>query len=232
MKFDLLFGYMGDDGQRDRCFGWVLAWWKSHFPDVHVCMGRNFDKPFHRGRARNDAFESAVADLIIVADADTVPNSDAIRAALLMVDIQEAPWVLPYGEERYYNLSENETDRILKSDPTADLLEPSDPEQWEHKITSWAGCLVMHRTAWNELGGYDERFEGWGYEDNAFRLALDTLAGPHKRIDSYVSHLWHPIAPGTTFDSPTIGQNRTLFRAYERALGNETKMRKVLADGE
>jgi hypothetical protein len=37
------------------------------------------------------------------------------------------------------------------------------------------GQIVVPRAAFDELGGWDERFEQWGGEDAAFCYALDTL---------------------------------------------------------
>ena len=78
----ILFPYRGDDGHRDRLFGWVLRWWQANFPDAQICVGRNFDRPFNRAAARNAAHEDATGDLLIVADADTVPTAAGVRAAI------------------------------------------------------------------------------------------------------------------------------------------------------
>ena len=37
--------------------------------------------------------------------------------------------------------------------------------------------LVVHREAYEAVGGHDERFLGWGSEDQAFALALTVLVG-------------------------------------------------------
>lgn len=222
----VLFGYRGDDGPRDVLFANVLRWWKVHYNDAQICMGRNFDQPFNRGKARNEAFKDATGDIIIVADADTLPTVDGVDLAIEEILEGRARWMLPYGPDRYYNLSEERTKSILNSGATT----IPEPVTWEHKITSWAGCLIMPRAAYEAVGGYDERFVGWGYEDNAFQFALDTIWGPHARIDSFCCHLWHAIEPGTTFDSPTIGANRALFGKYQAAVGRPEDMKEVRCD--
>lgn len=224
----VLFGYRDDGGPRDVLFGYVLRWWHRHYPEAQICVGRNFDDPFHRGKARNAAHHVAETDILIIADADTVPDVTGVDLAVEMLLEEQAPWVLPYGLDRYYNLSEDATLHILKHQPN-EIREPSDAGDWEHKLTSWAGCLVIPRAAWDAVGGYDERFIGWGYEDNAFQFALDTVWGAHRRIDAYCCHLWHAIEPGTTFDSPFIAKNRSLYRIYEQANGDPDRMRQVLA---
>jgi hypothetical protein len=208
----VLFPYRGDDGPRDRIFGWVLRWWNANFPEAEICVGRNFDDPFNRGKARNDAFGQSHGQVVVVADADTVPTGEGVRAAIADV-IEARCWSIPYAENRYYNLTEQATADVL-SWTTRNAIPEPDEHLWDHKITSWAGCLVIPREAWERVGGYDERFVGWGYEDNAFRVKLDRLWGPHRREDSYCCHLWHPVAEGSTFDQPEIERNRTIFLRY------------------
>jgi hypothetical protein len=211
----VLFPYRGDDGHRDKLFGYVLRWWQHHFPEAEICVGRNFDTPFNRSAARNDAFDQSTGSVLIVADADTVPTVEGVKASLAEV-VATKCWSIPYAELRYYNLSEDATNFILNQPIDQEFTEPDHPDEYEHKITSWAGCLILPREAWETVDGYDERFVGWGFEDNSFRLKLDKLWGPHNRQDSYCCHLWHPIEPNSTFEQPSIEHNRALFRAYQR----------------
>lgn len=214
MSVSVLFGYLHDDGRRDVLFGYTLRWWKTNFPDYQICVGRNFDQPFHRGKARNDAFVDATGDTLIIADADTIPTVDGVTEAVGNTQAHNW-WTLPYGEERYYNLTEEYTNLLLEQGPDGDLPEPTEG-QWDHRVTSWAGCLILPRGAFVEVGGYDERFVGWGGEDNAFQLCLDSLWGQHCRVDSYVSHLWHPRGDAD-FSQPNWPRNQALLRRYQKA---------------
>jgi hypothetical protein len=58
---------------------------------------------------------------------------------------------------------------------------------------SWSCCIVIPRAVWDDLGGFDERFRGWGFEDMALQSIVVGLYG-HERIAGDVYHLWHPIA--------------------------------------
>jgi predicted glycosyltransferase involved in capsule biosynthesis len=194
-------------------------------PGVEIVIGPS-EEPFNRSAARNTAFAGSHGDVLLIADADTIFHADQILAAVEMVQ-KERTWVIPYAW--YYNLSEEVTDNILELDPGETILEPANPSLWEHKIVSWAGLLVMPREAFEEVGGYDERFEGWGFEDNAFRLALDTLWAPHQRIDwGYCLHLWHPVTKHDRFEQPQIETNRGLYMRYEAAHRDPARMRLVL----
>jgi len=49
------------------------------------------------------------------------------------------------------------------------------------------------REAFDALGGWDERFCGWGGEDHAMMRAMDTVYWPHKTLPGSVLHIWHPM---------------------------------------
>lgn len=227
----VLIPWRTDDGQRDRVLDWILRRYALMWPEVQVVLGTNDDEPFNRSSARNNAAEQADGDVFVIADADTiVPDFGRLTWAAHAVDSGLAPWIVPYAENQYFNLSMGATESLLGMEPDVPLaMNPRFAIAWEHKITSWAGALVLTRSAFEAVGGYDERFNGWGYEDNSFRYAMDTLVGPHERLDGAAWHLWHPIAEGTNFDQPHIKFNRELYERYTSAQGKPAYMRQVVA---
>lgn len=220
----ILIPYRADQGPRDEIFHWLLSRYEKLLPEAEICIGENSDEPFSRSKARNDAYRKATRPYFLVADADTLFHRDQIEAGLNLVK-QAGVWVLPY--QWYYNLSQEFTAEVLKSQPDVTIAEPEVPTQWEHRIESWAGLLLMPRKAYEEVGGYDERFVGWGYEDNSFQLALDSLWSPFQRLAcGYCLHLWHP--PGLGFSSPNIAQSRMLWNQYRTAAGSARRMKTVV----
>lgn len=207
---------------------WLYARYRKLFADwdAEIVVADNDENPFNRSAARNYAFYGSTGDILLIADADTLFHRDQIETAIQMIE-RGANWVIPYNT--YYNMSEAATDNILALDPTETVVEPTSAAMWEHKIQSWAGLLVMPREAFAEAGGYDVRFSGWGYEDNAFRYAVDTMWGPHDRVTwGYALHLWHPVTAQNSFTSPSIETNRALYRDYESAAYSRDAMRRVL----
>lgn len=219
--------YRYENRSRDRAYKWVeerwFQWMASSLPIEEIIVigdhgGRG--DPFSRGVARNRAFSAAVGDAIIIADADTFVPLKSIVTALVHLD-NGAPWVLPY--DVYWNLDQATTERVLRHSPSHFSMDGI--FQYEHRIEgSTAGTLIMRPAAFQAVGGYDERFVGWGYEDNAFALALDTLVGPHATVQGSAYHLWHPRNEGDNFSQPFIDPNRALYERYRLAATSPNAM--------
>lgn len=199
---------------RQKSFAWLLSRYAGLLGDYELVYG-DPDRNQNRAAARNALVAQTDGDLLLIADADTVFQFDQIVRGVNAIVGSGASWVIPYDEERYYNLTADETALVWRSPTDAGVPEPSDPRQWDHKITSWAGLLLVPRAAFDAVGGYDERFQGWGFEDNAFRAALDRIVGPFTRTSGYALHLWHPAPEDQCFGQPHIHENRDLFRMYE-----------------
>src|SRR5690606_19624942 len=53
---------------------------------------------------------------------------------------------------------------------------------------------VVTRNLWETVGGFDERFGGWGHEDRAFLHGAELLFGGRRRVRGGQCVLWHPRA--------------------------------------
>lgn len=204
--------YRHDDlGYREKDWFWCWRWWNAFgYKDTEICVSDdNENEPFNRSRARNNAVAKSSGSILVFADADTVVDQIALAEAVREVANRRAPWVIPY--QWYYNLSQEYTDKLHENEKPHRIAETETDFSYEHRILSWAGILVVPREAYDQVGGYDERFEGWGHEDVAFRIKLDAEYGKHTRTEGNAYHLWHPINPKQTFNSPNELANRRLF---------------------
>lgn len=217
MTVDVIVPYRSDGGHRAQLWEWCANWWAVRFPDYRIITADSGHDLFNRGASRNRAVRDSTADVLFIADADTFASPEAIAHGVEVVG-DGMSWVIPYDLDRYYNLSEKATRDRLKfpADPAVPITEPWDSDDWEHKLTSWAGALIVRRVDYIAAGGYPE-FPRWGYEDDCFRAALDMVAGAHLRVPGFCLHLWHPASEDDRFGNSDIEANRAVAMRYKRA---------------
>ena len=154
--------------QPDRvaAFQHVTALWRN--AGFNVILGDSSpDRPFNLSRARNSAVEQATTDVVVVADADTVPDMNAVQTAIYACRRHGGVW---YPFTTYHYLSATVT-------PGDDLNEAPAEQVYQHSV---GGLFIIRRTDYWRLGGFDERFQGWGGEDTAFHLAASHLSTTHR----------------------------------------------------
>lgn len=216
----------GTNEWRLRSFDWIISRYRALYPGAELILADGGGPEFNRSTFINYGVSQATRDVVLIADADTISYSEFVGRGLELLDAG-APWVIPYGDADYYNSDQVSAERILASDPTTFVT----PDQitWEHKLKSWSGQVMIRREDFESVGGFDPRFRGWGYEDNAFVAACDTLLGDHVRVpDGWTIHIWHPAPVETTWDQPHIDQNRALFAQYDVAHGNFEAMQRLV----
>lgn len=155
---------------------------------VHIpAIGR----PFNKARACNAGFSHARATILALVDADTFVPKAALHASIEAVH-GELDVVRPYG--RLLELDEDATRAIGEGGPLPDAPPAARDDAREgERIPLCGGIAVLKSSAFESVGGMDERFEGWGGEDDALSVAL-TRAGLQCGIleQGAAFHLAHP----------------------------------------
>ncbi len=82
------------------------------------------------------------------------------------------------------------------------------------------GLIHLFRTAvFRELGGYNEEFVGWGYEDEEVVARFDKLGHPRKILENYNAfHLDHPRKMG---DSVQVFKNYYRYLVVKNMLAED-----------
>ncbi|HET8784073.1 MAG TPA: hypothetical protein VFM38_00440, partial [Candidatus Limnocylindrales bacterium] len=214
-----------DDGPRDALWRYCRARWERYFPDVAIFEGHHDDGPFNRSAAVNRAAEAAGEwDLGIVIDSDVMLSVSQVRAAIATAsETGRVTW----AHRRWRGIREDMTLRIVADQ--RDMGAELDRDELDLIVErtnplSWSCCFVVPRAVWDDTGGMDERFQGWGFEDMAWQSLIVGLYG-YERITGDVIHLFHPrseerITPGLSRGtaSPEYVTNARLGRRYMVAL--------------
>ncbi len=247
-RISLLVPFRADHPERDRNWNWLRQYWEHELPDAEIIMGSNFDYPFCKTAAVNDAFSRATGDIIVILDADCYISGDVITYCAESIRAQRKRgrklWYIPY--RRFYRLNEIASLWLLNSDP-ADPMQFGDPPpagQLENLPASashghWFGAMIqiMPREAFEVAGGMDTRFAGWGCEDVSFLYAVDTLYARHRTYNAPVYHIGHPVIKGDWMATrqwvgqPNAEMNDALAGRYEFAAGDKRLMRRLIAGG-
>jgi hypothetical protein len=172
-----------DDGHRAAACRAVCAHLRSALPNTPLLLADSGHEPFNRAASRNLGARHALpGDILVVCDADTLPEAQSLKIAI----------VRAYDNRLHYPFA---VVNYLSEVGTAGMLagQQPDPEQIEHSIPSaQGGVMVMRASAWLEAGGMDERFTGWGFEDNAWYATVARAVGPPIHHAGVAWHLWHP----------------------------------------
>lgn len=217
MSVAVLVPWRPDGGPRQTVWAWVRQQW-ARWPDWEIVTGAPPDGPWSKGAAVADALRQTSADVLVVADADVW--SYGIPAAVTAVADSRARWAMPHHLVR--RLTEDATRAVLDGAPL-----DGQPTQETHPGVAGGGLVVLARDVLEGVP-MDPGFEGWGQEDQAWALALTTLAGPMWRGTADLFHLWHPPAPRR---SRAVGSTASLarYRRYQAASGQASQMRALVA---
>lgn len=211
-----------DGGWRDRLWRYVRARLERELPDWPIHEGHHDDGPFNRAAAINTAAELAGDwEIALIVDGDTLAPPEALQTGALLAATHG--YMVNCHDLRVM-LKEQATRRIIESgrlDPVNGWRKP----QWVERIwyESPSAGVAVRRDLYDRVGGFDERFVGWGHEDSAFRHACETLSGaPMLRVAMDCYHLWHPESPEVDRRSPTRRANMARLADYEHAAGDVT----------
>lgn len=215
MKVAVCIPYRPGDNYRQNAWKYVRDWWARRGYPVHVGTGP--DGLMNRAAARNEAARSASWDVAIFADADTIGQPELIPKAVEAAVAGK----LAYPFTEFEGLSAVGTRNLINGSGNRQIV--------KRKRLSPGGILAVSRDLYDEVGGYDEAFQGWGYEDLAFAYAAGTFAETHRELGT-ITHLWHPNSPEKSKAIAGKNLNRARKERYLAAAGDPKKMRALLIE--
>lgn len=213
---------------RDRLWAYARTWWENDQPTWPIFEGHHeeHEGPFNRSVAINRAAEAAGSwDVAVIIDSDVLCDPNAVRAA---VDMAVATNGMVLGYTDRYSLSPRGTERVMGGfrgnwKKTGFLLGKAKD--------ACSSCVVVTRELWEDVGGFDEAFVGWGWEDVAFRIACETLSGRHMvKIGAECWHLHHVVSSGNNPEEATFRANRSRGERYKQARWDRDAIRAMRPD--
>lgn len=224
---------------------WLIKHLKYEFPKAEIIVGKSENKVFRKGVAFNDAIKKSRGRVIVLLDADALVPRETIEHCVKRI-LEELGygnrlWYVPY--RRLVRLSEEITQNIVNSNPRKSIILPDPiPKEWIENCGEaltyghhyGALCMIIPREAYEAIGCFDERFEGWGGEDVSYLKTFDALWGKFKSTNTPIYHLYHPSIGVDYKDKRWDGQEKEMANAhlanrYLNATGDYQKI-KILND--
>ena len=233
MKLSVLVGFRDTgDGHRTRLWDVIRGMLEERLPEAELVVGDDGgEDPFWKTKALNDAASRATGDVFMLTDTDTWVSDDCIRATAAGIEHLPRYWWRPWNVK--YKLGQAPTEQALAGGWDGSVI----PGGLENTNRYWAAPpILMHSDLWFEAGGQDDRFRGWGHEDDAFASTLKTLFGEPVVIPGPSVHLWHPRI-GKSGRDLWVGQesaidNRVLAGRYKTARTRERIMELIASRGQ
>jgi hypothetical protein len=172
--------------------------------------------PFNRSAAINDAAEGGW-DYAVIIDADVFCAPKQVWRALRTTR-------LTFAYTQFFGLNAATTYKLLDEELDEALLQRGSRFRTNRHESS---VLVVPRSVWDKVGGFDERFVGWGGEDVAFAQACRVLTGEPERTEGPVYHLYHGRSVDRNPMLKTYQAGAALAVRYRKARDPET-MRALL----
>lgn len=183
-------------------------------PDVSWVFAYN-PGPFNKSWGFNVGFRLSRQPWLAFGDADIIVG-DALTAALEHL-AQGHQIVKPY--RRLLDLDARESQRVRAGDfdwqPDAERAAAHGRDAICERIVFAGGVFLITRAVFAALGGWDERFRGWGGEDDAMSYRIERARLATVELDRRVAlHLHHERLRATTLEHPHYASNRALLAEY------------------
>lgn len=192
MNLSVIVPFCPDGGRRDLNFLWVKRRLRALLPDAEIIIPMQEYPPFSRSATHNAGALQATGDVLLFCDADMVFDLDLIENGLKIV--QDVPWIAPMNQK--WDITWQGSNELLSLSPDVEIKALNLPiyRKWGAERCRAGAMIMITKENYYKMGGFDERFNGWGYEDNAFMLMAEATIGSYVETDNVAYHLWHPLS--------------------------------------
>lgn len=205
-----------DDGSKEN----ILDYIEDLLPQAKFKVKHVFqeDKGFRKTRALNNGVKASEGDFLVFCDQDLVFGTDYIKVVKENANEKE------FIHFRPINLAQEERDRFIDNQKSMSFSYKQFVEELPKEYTLSVDKTlkkdsirrILYRLRLRKRGiklvgmsygvskknylkvnGYDEKYQGWGYEDDDFgnRLYAAGITGKEGRTKEIQLHLWHQIDP-------------------------------------
>lgn len=221
MKRVILVPRRPDKGQRDRLWAFTRPYWECL--GYEIVEGDHLTGPFSRSAALNTAARQAGDwDTAILLDSDVLVDLKTVEQG---VELSEHTGKVVHPFRIWKGLNPGMTDEVMKG--YSGNWDRGIKETYNDNISA---CVIVPRRVWECTGGFDERFQGWGWEDSAWMWAVRSLTDTNLRLKGDLWHLFHHPSPERNSASRLWKANRDLALRYHSVMYSPSAMLDLLTE--
>ena len=190
-NLSVIIPFKSDKIDRNRNFNWIYERTKKILPGAEIIIGvddRNTTGTFNKSMAINDAVKKSTKGIILLLDADAFIDASGFEEGYEL--IKRNPMVIAQNEVNCLDKEFSQKLVSLNVDIKVEDFAKLQPKV-SYKCKTVTLAIFFHKANFNKMSGFDERFIGWGCEDDAFYLAHCTLFGPITTTNNPAYHIYH-----------------------------------------
>lgn len=226
LSIDVLIPYRKASGERLRNLVFTIAYYRRHLPAARIIVAEQNDLSplpdgvvvdrhitvpgdpdlFNRSLLLNAAAAESTAAHLVFADADCLPEVGLLASLEGIAELLPMTYIVPHCRVHY--LLPASTTEFITAERDHDGGVPMADGEASHVTVG--GVTFCSAELFQLLGGFDQqRFLGWGGEDDDLYNRCLVSPNPTVRIDSELLHLDHPATVWHSFSEDEMVAKRS-----------------------
>ncbi len=220
----IIIPFNSKDPYRQQALKYIQKFYKTQFPNANIILATEGNELYSKSVAINRAARKSTTRYLAIIDGDILCPREQILAGLILLN--QFSLVIPYTD--VIDLSRQASQKLYSDSLELKTAATKFGKKRNSKKTMPVGGInLIKKSCFMKVKGFDERYIGWGGEDDAFVASCNTLCGPSKRITGPIYHLWHPTPRHN--GNPNYNNNYRYTVEYFKAYNNKEKMKEILA---
>jgi hypothetical protein len=191
----------------------VFGYIQEH-PQVKYFYTRNTERYFHRTALLNSSMRITQTKYFINYDADVIVDPGAIDDCVNKIDSGEYQFAYPFNGNFIEVIREYVTK--FREEPHVGVLDKTIDSHTTLNHESFGGIVVVDKDKYLSIGGENENFKSWGYEDVERLARMQKFGWKYYRTTNNLYHMSHPRFTNSSNDNEWISANIEEYELIQR----------------
>ena len=196
-----IIAYKPDTEERQVNLNHCKRYYRKMIPNCEIIIQESVGNTFNKCKLYNEGAIRAKYDSLCFLDSDVFVSYESLNKSIEVIKDNPDTVAIGYNGTALY-LSYTAKDH-LNEDFTYDDLTNIIPPTYKLKLLdkndmfevanlkALGGCLVMDRSCFDDINGFNPNFTGWGYEDNEIIIRSHKLGKNVVYINAEKPYLFH-----------------------------------------